>query len=366
MGEPVAGGDDDANVDEDRQRAAAAGGAAPPPRQQAASSGLASAGVSGPSPGAMSSGSAGGIEIELLTYQAVERLVGAVAQACEGTAGKILLVTPSDLMQAAGARLAYLLLSDLTERMSRLYELKSGRESATEAGAAPDPVAALGAVVKLGQDIVTTVGITEARTGHSVAVDERGVAVLAARALSKCGLKSVVLAEPGAWSDPAAAKGVLAKAQAAALALRQLGDKGGEEAGALLDRYRELLDQAAAAGPALVAGFATLAAMSEEDAKVLTIRVLTAGGTIWEKRHIGTLLGLSDPFSFSAGAVISYSFVNARTGEIISADTLYDWTGRNSVPRETRLASLTNVPRVSKTDPPRSDRATFPSGAAGK
>jgi hypothetical protein len=350
MDEPVAGGNDDANVEEDRQRASPGAASADP--QQAASPALASAGASLPLPGAMPPGAAGGIEIELLTYQAVERVVGAVAEACRGTTGKILLLTPSELAQAAGARLAYLLFSDLTDRMRRLHELKCPRESGAETGAAPGPVAALAAIVQLGRDFAAAIGVTETRSGQSVAIDEAAVAALAARALNQVGLKPVILPGPWAWAVPAAANDVLAAAEGAALALRKLGDQSGDEGPVLLARYRELLDQAAAAGPALLAGFATLSAMNEEDAKVLTIRVLTAGGTIWERKHIGTLLGLHDPFSFSAGAVISYSLVDVGSGATVSSDTLYDWTGRNSVPRETLLASLTNLPRA--TTPARS------------
>lgn len=307
------------------------------------------------------------IEIDLLTYETCIRIADTIARRCRPkllAASRTLLVAPPGAAATIGRARALgatvTALRDAIERIARTAPISRAEErrdaesadsEATESAFAAaqgtiDQAAALLGSVK---GILDTLAVVDRFDGRDVAIDPTILAAIVASRCLRAGMTPVLVADSQLPTRSWRESGSLASLIAAVEKLRfatLAGEAAADAAAKLLtraDAVVETLKTPEAGAPLALLDLVN----AHEDAPLLTVQLLAAGGAYRTRSHLFTALGFAEKLSISAGAAIHFALRDRASGTLLAGDLLLDSSGHVRLPgavTERRIGNLADDP----------------------
>ena len=264
------------------------------------------------------------IEVEVATYAMLRRIAAGIDARCRRAVGAdggrpILIVPPSAAAATGRARFLLAELETFALRMEQLSpapaeEGGEGVTLATFAAGVKAAAAALGPTL----DVITkAVGVTETHAGRLVTVEESALTAALGGHMIRLKLNPQIVGGdvPLLASVPPALTRVRLAGDRLRAAAKDADARA--EAAQLLARVDAALALFAAPGGDLSPGWQLMSALGQDSLPLALIaNVLAAGGHYRLRRHLGTMLGLADPLSFSGGAAVRFALLEPRTGRL--------------------------------------------------
>jgi len=332
-------GEPEAEADEEEADADEEGPDAEEAEHDAEEEGAEEAEESTPAPGS-SIDSKMRIEVDLLTYGALKKIAGKIADAVAeqvGAKGKVVLASV-DVASALGP--AILLQQQLDGLAAALEALAPSEDGEVLEGLVETTVAGLaattgqvGELVKGLSDIAKMIEVSDTYSARSVGIDEPTLLTLLAGRLAAKSIETVLIADVAPF----------ARLEASSLTrivktLGELRPGADEERRKALDEVEKAVAPLRESRSVPLQAQRLLAITGAAGAPaLLTARALSAGGSYLERSHLFTRLGLADKLSFSAGAAVHYALYRMPEGTIAASDIVMGGSGKTRMPGTSQL-----------------------------